>query len=276
MLTCLLVISIQPALAQFVSPLEQLKANKVAVVEHQFSTLQARFEKGDASEYDLLDAYKSFYQREDLYRPQLDNWIKSYPKSSSAYLARGVYYRKLGEFRRGTKHISQVPKENIVYMNQMFEIAKNDLNASLDLNPKSYLAILHLLNIAQFQGDKRAADKYLSLGNAVLPSNFIVRARYLIQLAPKWGGSYGLMEQFIDECRTQKLTQDKIDLLIAIMSDDRGTTAEGRGNREQAHAEYKKALILSRAAGQRFRQDYLRRSSRICREPEHRGNEYCH
>jgi tetratricopeptide (TPR) repeat protein len=160
-------------------------------------------------------------------------------------------------------------------MEQMFELSKRDLETSLRLNPKSYLAILNLLNIAQFEGADRVADKYLALGNAVLPSNFIVRARYLIHLTPKWGGSYRRMEKFIDECESQGLAQDKIDLLNAIKIDDQGTAAEERGNIEQARAEFKKALILSRSAGQRFRQDYLSSSSRICAEPEHRSKEYC-
>ncbi len=243
-------------------------------MENVFSTLQGKFESGEASEHDLLDAYKAFYQREDKYRSQLNRWIDRYPKSSSAYLARGVYYRKLGEFRSGINYISQVPAENIGYMGKMFQLAKEDLENSLRYNPKAYLAILHLLNIAQFEGDNRAADKYLALGNAVLPSNFLVRARYLIHLTPKWGGSYPKMEKFINDSRLQGLASDKINLLHAIKFDDRGTTADERGDTEQARAEFKQALLLSRSEGRRFRQDYLRSSSRICAEPEHSGNEY--
>ena len=265
----------QFAFAQAANPLEQLSANNVAAVESFYSSLQSKFERGEASEYDLLDAYKVFYQREDRYRSHLDRWINAYPKSSSAYLARGVYYRKLGEAARGTDYISQVPSENVAYMEQMFEISKKDLKRSLKLNPKSYLSILHLLNIAQFQGDYKAADKYLALANSVSPSNFLVRARYLIQLAPKWGGSYRSMDKFINECRTQGLAQDKIDMLNAIKADDQGSAAEERGKSEFARTEFKKALILSQGADQRIRQTYLASSLRICGESEHRGKEYC-
>lgn len=261
--------------AQTSRPLEQLRSNNIAKVEAEYSALQKRFEIGAASEYDLLDAYKAFYQRQDQYRAELGNWIKSYPNSASAYLARGVYYRKLGEFTRGTNYISQVPQENISYMEHMFLLSKQDLSTSLRLNLRSYLTILHLLNIAQFEVDDRAADKYLALGNAVLPSNFLLRARYLIHLAPKWGGSHQKMEQFIEQCRAQGLSQDKIDMLSAIKADDQGTVAEERGNTGQARTEFKKALLLARSSGKRFRQDYLSSSTRICGEPEHRGKDYC-
>ncbi len=272
---CLALICLQPAIARCASPLEQLSANNIDAVEHMFSDLQGRFEKGRASEYELLDAYKAFYQREDRYRPQLNNWIQRYPQSASAYLARGVYYLKLGWFRRGTGYISQVPRENLEYLEQMLVLAKNDLEMSLRLNPSSYLTILHLLNIAQDDGDDRTARKYLALGNAVLPSNFLVRARYLIHLTPKWGGSYGRMDQFITECQAQGVPQDKIALLRAIKLDDQGTAAEERGNVLEARAAFQEALVLSRPAGARFRQDYLWSSSRLCAEPAYRSKEYC-
>lgn len=276
LLICLVVAIARPAGAQWAQhPLSQLKSDNVAAVEYDFVALQKQFELGTASEYDLLDAYKAFYQRDDRFRAELDHWIRSYPKSSSAYLARGVYYRKVGEFRRGGDYSSQVPSEDMVYMEKMLAASKRDLEVSLRLNPKSYLAILNLLNIAQFESDDRAAAKYLALGNAVLPSNFIVRARYLIHLAPKWGGSYQSMEKFIARCRAEGLAPDKIDMLDAIRIDDQGTAAEERGNHEQARAEFKRALLLARSADKRFRQDYLGSSARICGEQEHRAKDYC-
>lgn len=271
---CLVLVCAQSAFAQLGNPLEQLRSGNFQLVENAYSALQSRFEGGMATEYDLLDAYKVFYQREDRYRDQLNNWIRHYPKSASAYLARGVYYRKLGEFRRGTTYISQVPPENVKYMEQMFELSKKDLETSLRLNPKSYLAILHLLNIAQFEGDDRAATKYLALGNAVLPSNFLVRARFLIHLTPKWGGSYKKMEDFIVECGSQGLSPQTINMLNAIKLDDQGASAEERGQMGQAYLAYTNALMLSRSAGDRFRQAYLGYSLRICNGPDH-DKEYC-
>lgn len=275
LLISLTVVCSQPVFAQLSNPLEQLSAGNFEAVENTYSALQTRFERGLATEYDLLDAYKVFYQRDDRYTEQLTNWIKHYPQSASAYLARGVYYRKLGEFRRGTSYISQVPIDNVKYMEQMFVLSKKDLQTALRLNPKSYLAILHLLNIAQFEGDDRAATKYLVLGNVVLPSNFIVRARYLIHLAPKWGGSYTSMENFIDECRSQGLSPQKVDMLMAIKLDDQGMSAQERGQMGQARLAYVNALILSRSAGERFRHSYLQYSLQICRGSDS-DKEYCH
>lgn len=274
-LLCLTIAYSQPVVPQPLNPLEQLRQKNIAAVETGFAELQRKFDEGDATEYNLLDAYKAFYQREDRYRAELDSWIAAYPKSSSAYLARGVYFRKLGEFRRGTKYMAHVPQESVAYMLDMFGLAKQDLQTALRLNPKSYLAALHLLNIAQFEGDDAAAEKYLALGNRLLPTNFISRARYLISLTPRWGGSYALMDKFIADTRAQGVPQDKIDMLNAIKHDDQGAVAKQQGNTQEATEHFKKALILSRAGGERFRQDYLGYSTPICGDVAHRAQAYC-
>ena len=259
----------------FAQTLWQLESGDYQAVESAFATLQSKFEAGKATEYELLDAYKIFYQKEDRYRIPLDNWIGAYPNSPSAYLARGVYFRKLGEYRRGEGYISQVPPEHLEYMGQMFALAEKDLETSLRLNPKSYLAILHLLNIAQYEGNEQAAKKYLHLGNELFPGNFILRARYLIHLTPRWGGSYHDMEKFIAECRAQGLQKDKIDLLKAIMFNDLGFSAREQGNMDAARKAYENALILAQSGGPRFRRDYMSYASRICMDPKYGNKPYC-
>jgi len=270
-----LVICSQLAIAQDEDVLGLLRLGRFQSIETKFSNIQAGFEKGLVTEFDLLDMYKVFYQREDNFRIELNAWIKAYPKSPSAYLARGVYFRKLGEFRRGTNYISQIPPEHLSYMQQMFDLAKKDLEMSLHLNPKSYLSVLHLLNIAQFEGNDEAANTYLRLGNSLLPSNFLVRARYLIHLTPRWGGSYQNMEEFIAQCQTEGVDLGQIALLRAIELEDKGVVLAEQGNKGQARSRYLDALRLSISGGSRFRRDYLKASIALCAEPEHRSNEYC-
>jgi tetratricopeptide (TPR) repeat protein len=237
--------------------------------------VQSEFEKGRITEFTLLDLYKVFYQRQDNLRAELNAWVKAYPKSSSAYLARGVYFRKLGEFKRGTNYISQVPPESIQYMAQMFTLAKRDLETALRLNPRSYLAVVHLLNIAQFEGDDDASDRYLQLGNALQPSNLLVRARYLIHLTPRWGGSYASMDQFIDESRAAGLAANQVDLLRAILLNDQGSALLSKGDWQQARRKYEGALQLSMAGGPRFRRDYLNESMQVCSDTQLAAKEYC-
>jgi Domain of unknown function (DUF4034) len=274
---CLLaVLAASPAAPSPASPEQpsQLPAIDYTVAETRYADLQADFEAGKRSEFELLDAYKVFYAHDAGLKQQLDRWVAS-THSSYAYLARGIYYRKLGAARRGSDYIYKVPPENLAFMEQMFDLSKNDLTTSLRLNPRSYLSVLHLLNIAQVEGDDSAARRYLKLGNGLLPSNFLIRARYLIHLTPRWGGSYELMDEFIETCRSEGLPPAKIDLLTAIKLDDRGHAEQEKQQNELAHADYASALTLSDSGGARFRRDYLQAALQLCKEPRTAASAYC-
>jgi tetratricopeptide (TPR) repeat protein len=264
-----------PCFAQSASPLNELESGNYQALEKRFSEIQTKFEKGNLPEFDLLDAYKLFYQRQDKFLNQLNSWIEHYPKSSSAYLARGIYFRKLGDNRRGTKFISEVPEQNIKYMEKMHKLAIKDLNKALQLDPKSYLAVLHLLNIALFDGDDRSVDVYMRLGNKLLPSNLLVNMRYLIHLAPRWGGSYGEMEKFINESRRQGLSPDTIHLMQAIEYDDRGSMAVVNSDYKKAIPYYLNALIITKNIDNRIREHYLSNSLSICQLRINHKNEIC-
>ena len=256
-------------------PLEQLSAGQFQAVEATYSALQGRFEKGSATEFELLEAYTAFYQREDRYGEQLGNWIKTYPKSASAFTARGVYYRRLGDSRRGTDYIAKVPPENLRYMDQMHALAVKDLTSALALNPKAYIATLHLLNIAIAAGDDQKALGYLNMANDILPSNLLVQARYFISLAPKWGGSWKEMEKFIKQSQARGASPERIDLLKSLMANEQGLSAFGAGEHAISRDAYARALELSKIGGPWFRNYYLKGALRLCKDPLFSAKEYC-
>ena len=256
-------------------PLEQLSAGQVQAVEATFSALQDRFEKGTATEFELLEAYTAFYQREDRFGEQLSNWIKAYPKSAAAYTARGVYYRRLGDSRRGTDYIAKVSSENLKYMEEMHALGVRDLTTALTLNRKAYIATLHLLNMAIAAGDDREALRYLNMGNEILPSNLLVQARYFISLAPKWGGSWKEMERFIKQAQATGASPDRIDLLRSLMANERGLSALGAGEHAISREAYAKALEFSKSGGPWFRGYYLKGALRLCKDPQFSTKEYC-
>jgi hypothetical protein len=114
----------------------------------------------------------------------------------------------------------------------MFRRAKPDLAKSLQLNKKSYIAELHLLNIAMYEGDKQAAKNALRNATAILPENILARARYTVSLTPRWGGSYEQIDAFIARCRSQGVAAGTLDLLQAIKLEDLGQSAKKKGPAE--------------------------------------------
>ncbi len=82
------------------SALAQLRSGIPHAAESSFSAEQRAFESGQITEYDLLDSCKIFYGEDSDITIGLDKWVSTYPKSSPAHLARGVYYRKRVETRQ--------------------------------------------------------------------------------------------------------------------------------------------------------------------------------
>jgi hypothetical protein len=163
----------------------------------------------------------------------------------------------------------------LAYMAQMNVKAKQDLALALRIQPTQYLAVLHLLNIAQLEGDRDAAQRYLEIGNRLLPSNIMLRARYLVLLEPRWGGSYEQMEAFIERCAGEQLDARGIALLHAIEGDDRGLTTELNSGWAQAWPQYEAALLLARGWPRTIREDYLGSAMRACSIPGYETRDYC-
>jgi hypothetical protein len=195
---------------------QALQNNDFSTIETQLTAAESAFEHGRLGEYDLLDLYKAFYEREDTLSTSLDRWVRDRPNSYIARLVRGTYRRKLGEFRRGTAYIGHVPQANARYMEQQFELAQTDLREALRLHPRSYIALLNLMNVAMYENDEGQAERLLTTANTLYAGNQLVRARYMVHLEPRWGGSYAQMEQFIERSRGDGVPRPILDLLSAI------------------------------------------------------------
>jgi len=263
------------ACAQYRNPLDLLMAGAYLDVEKQFSDVQSQFESGAINEFQLRDAYRPFYQVSQKYNDPLEAWVHGSPGSPYAHLVRGIFYRKLGENARGNTFLSETPAANLKVMAGFNVKAKYDLESALKIQPTLYMAVLHLLNISQFEGDRSAATRYLAMGNKLLPSNVMIRARYLISLEPRWGGSYPQMEAFIQRCADENVSPRVISLLRAIEDDDRGLMIELKSGWAQAWPQYEAALDLARAWPRDVRESYVGDAMRVCSIRGYETKDYC-
>lgn len=252
-----------PARAAF-DLLASLQARDFATLERELGAVETRFEKGALDEYALLDAFRPLYMREDRVSADLDAWVQAYPKSYVALLARGTYYRKLGELNRGTGYAASVPDGALSYMDSAFARAEKDLVASLPLTPKPYLAVLNLMNIARYRSNLEAADTYLNQGNALLAGNMLLRGRYQDLLKPRWGGSYERMQAFVDRSRKEGIGDANVGLLRAMIVDDQALVQEESGDMPGAMQRFAEAVRLAQGASLRLQQDYIGNAVRAC------------
>lgn len=241
-----------------------LRSGKFEAIEERLRATDAAFRRGELSEHDALEALRPFYQREDVLSAEMDAWVRQRPDSDIAYLARATYRRKLGEYRDATDHVDGVPDADARYTQAQFEAAKKDLAWALQINPRSYLALLNRMNIAMAEGDEAAARETLALANKAYPRNLLVRARYMVHLQPRRGGSYARMDAFIAETRALGAPSEVVDLLTAIKLDDVGFSAAEAGDSEGAKRSYDQALSFAGNADRRFVKGYLAHAVARC------------
>ncbi len=256
---CLLLSAILSASAQAgdIDVIASLRAHQFSELERHYEAVESKFEQHELSERGLLSAYYPLYRKEDTLSDDFAAWIEQRPSSPVARLSRGIYLRKLGEYRRGRGYAHQTRAADLEYMTQMHARANEDLSVALRLRPGSYITVLHLLNIAQFSLDREAARACLDTANRLAPDNLFARARYLISLAPRWNGSHEQMDAFVQETRTSGVTSQLGRWLEAIVSEDRADVAFYMGDDTAAAAHAADALRLAADAGEQFQSDFL-------------------
>ncbi|MEQ1796205.1 MAG: DUF4034 domain-containing protein [Nitrospira sp.] len=225
--------------------LNLLQTRQFQQLDSYYSELQQRYEKeGTLNDWQLLVQYQPFYDTNPANEPLLTEWIAQYPESYSARLARGIYYRKAGEAKRGSEWISKTPRENLDQLSQYLDLATDDLMLSRTLTVKPIVSIVHLLNVTKHRDGDLGNRYWLEEANRIDSQNYGARRRYMLTLTPRWGGSYEDMYAFLQECRLQKLPSDHIRIYEAIIHDDRANML--RHNRRSAEAlqHYRQALVF--------------------------------
>jgi tetratricopeptide (TPR) repeat protein len=254
-----------------------LRAHRFDAVERPLQAAEDAFVANRLSEYDLLDAYKAFYVAQDVLSDDMAAWERERPNSWIARVASGTYHRKLGEIRRGQGYIQDVPPDDQQYMLRQFGLAQSELKRALQMNPHSYLAMLNLVNVAQFVSDDKLADRMLVLGNQSWPANLLIRARYLVHLAPRWGGSLRAIDAFIADTRTAHAPADVVRLLEAVGDTERGFVYETQGQPDRALEAYRRTVVAASRGGvdPRFARTYLLYALRHC-DVDSAGQPVCH
>jgi len=224
-----------------------LRAHDFARLEEQTVLFQKHFADGHITELELRDAYRPFYDmNEDDWR-RLDLWQTAYPKSYAVPLIRGAFYKRAGFDARGGEWADETSDAQFKEMYRLHELARYQLLASLELTEKPFLSVWHLLDVVY--GDSLAMRDLLDAGTRMLPTNTLIRSRYMRKLTPRWYGSYPLMEEFLAYARETGATERGLWELEAIIDDDAGDMAIRNGDKATAIELFRKALELGAKAG---------------------------
>ncbi len=195
-------------------------------------------------EYRLLDANKAFAVAAPSLEPLLDDFVLYLPESPAPRFSRAVYYIESAQHARGTKWAYETSDEQFARMNQYLEKALADIKEGYVLAPCSFLAYYLTMRVTQLYGAAEASRQYLDEALAVYPYSFLLRAMYLDNLIPRWGGSYAAMEQFATEADGLWDRNPRLQSLHGFAHWDRGRVYWADRDTTSALLEHAKALAF--------------------------------
>jgi Tfp pilus assembly protein PilF len=173
----------------------------LAGLERVLSERQAAFERDAAESAKLENAFRAFGKLERSAEPVLDDWVAKSPSSYVARVARASYYLSQGLEARGSDFIGETADESLETSNHYFGKARGDLEQSLKLSPKPYLAHVYLLIAACHCGGR--GDQHYDAAVKLAPQSVELRLQRMTNLEPRWGGSVEKMEAFAAQSRKE-------------------------------------------------------------------------
>jgi tetratricopeptide (TPR) repeat protein len=206
---------------------ELLKGHKFTELDQHYGGIQAAYRNGEISDEVLRAAFRNFYDTDPDRAKWFDAWVKHSPKSYVAHLARGIYYKFVGRHQDG---------------DEADNIARQEFELSLPLDPKPLLTYLHAVDLSR---SPVAARELLDRAIAIEPHNYIVREKFMGTLQSQQGGNTAMMKQFLEECRGAGLTDRQMATLQALIVEDEAWVAQHVDQNDAAAlSKYQEAAAL--------------------------------
>jgi tetratricopeptide (TPR) repeat protein len=193
-------------------------------------------------EYRLFDAYAAFGVAVPALEPFLNEWVRQRPTSAAARLARATFFRASGWNARGARYASKTTNQQFTRMGKFFQLTFDDLTEAVRLEPKSIVAYRQLIDLATTQRQAAMSRQMLDQALKIQPYSFLLRATYMHNLLPRWGGSYEAMARFAEESAPYANRNPRIKALKGFVDWDKGRISEAAGRNGDAIEAYNRAL----------------------------------
>ncbi len=200
-------------------------------LDARFADYTARA-RGDVAAEDLLyDAYDvSFAAVDDRFGPSLDDWVTARPDSRYARLARAAWQVNVARSRRGTASARNTPRQSFVAMETALKQALADLAVAIRVDSSDIAGYWIAMNVAQLRGDRRGHRLALRRALILSPASAFTRARAMMGLLPRWGGSYAAMDSLARDAMRYAATNPQLGSLAGFVHWDRANARWPRGD----------------------------------------------
>ncbi|MDR0458485.1 MAG: DUF4034 domain-containing protein [Burkholderiaceae bacterium] len=169
-------------------------------------------------------------------------WIDQYPGSFLTQLGAGLFYIHWAPILSGIPNANG-QSEN---MHEFNAKAIAYLQKAMQLNPRSVLPYSSMIDVAGVERQAAGKDvqEWLQIANQVDPKNLSARTQAIIYLSPKWGGSFELMEQVVQQAQKLLSAQDIHYLEFLVIMQKARYEEVVTVDYTKAYALYKQALNM--------------------------------
>lgn len=201
---------------------EFLLNDRFTELDQRFTAAQKAYASGLATDTELRVAIHEFYDPDPSLAPKYDEWVVRFPKSYVAHLGRGIYYSYVGYQRRGVLAVTDTTASDLTAADAAFGEAMRELTTSMGLDPRPLFSYAIAIFVAQEHAASSESRHWLDQADTIDPTNYVARARYMASIETRWGGSQQIMQAFLEECRTAKLSEEHMRMLESVVVEDQG------------------------------------------------------
>lgn len=230
--------------------LNLLRLRRYELLDSFLDDYQTEFENDFRKEYWADRSLSAFFVADASLEPLFDEWIERMPESFAAHAARGNYRYKLAWHFRGGKFAAETSSERFDSMGQYMELAAADLSHALELRPRFVAAYRRLAGILSATGaSDREQRGVLLAALEECPQCLLIRSQHLKGLQPRWGGTYGAMENFAAGVRSLLAENPRLRLLQGAADTERCVTLRKNKRYVEAHQACDRALEIGDSIG---------------------------
>jgi tetratricopeptide (TPR) repeat protein len=193
-------------------------------------------------EYRMFDVYDAFRVSDSTLKPFLDEWVNDRPQSGNARLIRASYYVESMYADRGNAFVANTSDEQVAGMTRYKKLARADIDTGMALVPCNPVGYHLLMLIAPMTSNTIMSRMAMEEALKIQPYSFVLRARHMYNLMPRWGGTYEAMDSLADAADRFAKVNPRLTALHGFSAWDRGTIFERNKDSKNAVAQYDLAL----------------------------------
>jgi tetratricopeptide (TPR) repeat protein len=193
-------------------------------------------------EYRMVDAFGAFSTASPVLETFMDDWVATRPTSANARLVRATYYTAAAWQARGEASNRNTSFHRTMQAKNYFTRALADLDSALRRSPCSVMAYKGYMAIAPYAGDTAMSREAMDQALRMQPYSFVVREQHMLNLRPRWGGSYEAMNRLAREADSLGQTNSRLRALHGFADWDQGDMSERHNEPARALEFYERAL----------------------------------